>query len=529
MSYFNAGLIFLAIPLLVLIYNLLPKKGRPFLLLIFSLGFFLFISKGLIIYLLLSITSIYFIGRLINKNYEERDKLIENNPDNKKEIKEKFKKNAKLILLLGLFFNLTFLFYFKYLNFFKENTNLLLNLFNIDFNFKLLKYAAPIGISFYTLSALSYILDIYYEKIKADKNIFKVALFVSFFPQIMEGPIARYSDTSEDLYAGKKVTFHSFCFGFQRIIYGFFKKVIIADRLNFIVNTIFKNYMVHDGMTTVVAIVGYMVMLYMEFSGTMDVVIGIGEIFGVKIPENFRQPFFAKNVSEFWTRWHISLGLWFRDYIFYPISLSKKMKKLTIKARKILGNHFGPLISGSIALFAVWFLNGLWHGAGYTFLFFGLYHFTMILMGNIFEPYIIKICNKLHINRENTIYRILQSVKMCIFVFIGELFFRAPTLTIGFRMLKKVFTDFHPINTISSGKLLTLGLDKSDYLVIFIGLIVIFIISLLKEKGHNIRDDISKKKIVIRWIILYIFILSILVFGAYGPGYIPVDPIYADF
>ena len=418
---------------------------------------------------------------------------------------------------------------FKYINFFGTNLSNLLNIFNIDFNYRVVKIIAPIGISFYTLEAISYVLDVYFEKIEADKNILRVALFLSFFPQIMEGPIARYSDTAQDLYKGAKITYHNFCFGLQRIAFGVFKRIIIADRLSHMVSLIFDNYTHYSGSTIALGIIGYTVLLYMDFSGTIDIFIGVGEIFGVKIPENFRQPFFAKNISEFWTRWHISLGLWFRDYIFYPVSLSKKMKKLTLKARKVLGNHFGPLISGAIALFAVWSLNGLWHGAGWPFLFYGMYQFTLILMGNIFEPLIIKICKKLHVNRENTIYRILQSVKMTLFVFIGELFFRAPTVAIGFKMLKKVFVSFKFTSTLKSGEFLTLGLDIYDYLIILFALVVIFVIGLLKEKGYNIRESLSKKGIVLRWSILYLLLLSIVIFGAYGPGYQPAEPIYADF
>ena len=526
MSYFSVKFVFLFIPILVVIYNLIPKKARPILLLISSLGFFFVISKALIIYLILSIISIYLIAYILDKIDEKRDILLEEVPkEEKKELKNKYKKYKKLILFLGIIFNVSFLFCFKYLNFFGINTKLLLNLFGVNFNFKIVKIIAPIGISFYTLQALSYIIDVYNNKIKADKNILRVALYLSFFPQIMEGPIARYTDTAEDLYKGDKVTYKNFCFGYQRILYGFLKKFIIADRLNVLVNIIFNNYMNYSGTAVALGTIAYTIMLYMEFSGTMDVVIGIGEMFNIKIPENFRQPFFAKNISEFWTRWHISLGIWFKDYIFYPVSLAKPIKKLTMTMRKKLGNHYGPLIGGAIALFAVWFLNGLWHGAGYTFLFYGLYQFSLILLGNIFEPIIKNICTKLHINRENIVYRIFQSVKMTLLVFIGELFFRANTLTDGFRMLKRIFTNVN----INSKELLSLGLDIKDYLIIFIALIVIFIISILKEKKINIREEISKKHIVIRWIIYYMLILSTIIFGAYGPGYVPVDPIYADF
>ena len=205
----------------------------------------------------------------------------------------------------------------------------------------------------------------------------------------MEGPITKYSDTANSLYEGNKVTYNSFCFGYQRVLYGYLKKIVISDRLNILVQTIFNGYTSYSGTAIFLGAVAYTIMLYMEFSGTMDVVIGIGEMFGVKITENFRQPFFSKNISEFWMRWHISLGTWFKDYIFYPVSLSKPMKKLTLKARKVLGNHGGALISGAVALFCVWFLNGLWHGAGWPFLLFGMYHFLLIVIGNIFEPLII--------------------------------------------------------------------------------------------------------------------------------------------
>ena len=526
LSYFNRLYIFLFLPLVVLLYNLTPKKYRYIVLIIASFAFFFAMSNKLIVFILLSIISIYISGILMDKTDNKKDETLKKcKKENKKEIKEKYKRKKKLILIITIIINVAFLFFFKYLNFFATNANIILKWLNVKYSFQILHRLAPIGISFYTLEALSYIIDVYNDKIKAEKKILKLTLFLSFFPQIMEGPIARYSDTAEDLYEGAKATYKSFCFGYQRILLGLFKKLLIANRLNILVKIIFNEYMNYSSLSVILGVIGYTVMLYMEFSGTMDIVIGSGEIFGVKIPENFRQPFFSKNISEFWTRWHISLGLWFKDYIFYPVSLSKSMRKLTAKARKKLGNHFGPLISGTIALFTVWFLNGLWHGAGWTFLFFGMYHFFMILMGNIFEPLIIKICSKLHINKKNMLYRIFQSVKMTILVFIGELFFRAPTMKVAFEMLKRMF-KFVPIKT---GEIISLGLDTKDYIVLIISIVFIFIIGLLKEKGHNIREEVSNKNIIVRWLIYYAFILIIIIFGAYGIGYIPVDPIYADF
>ena len=265
MSYFDPTFIFLAVPILIIIYNLVPKKVRPIILLLFSFGLFIFISKWLVVFLVLSILTIYFIANYLDKLNKKRDALIQKEPDNKKALKEKYKKYKRRVLLLGILINVSFLFFFKYLNFFATNTNLLFDLFKIDYQFKLMKFIAPIGISFYTLEALSYILDVYYEKIEADKNILRVGLYLSFFPQIMEGPIARYSDTAKDLYAGHKVTYNNFCFGYQRVLYGFIKKIIIADRLNFLVNTIFDYYYAFSGATVFLGVIAYTVMLFREF------------------------------------------------------------------------------------------------------------------------------------------------------------------------------------------------------------------------------------------------------------------------
>ena len=507
-------------------YNLFPKKARPILLLLVSLVFFYLMSSKLIIFLFSTITSIYLSTILMGKLDEKKNELLDGkSSEEKKQIKKIYNRKKKIVLIACILLNFSFLFLFKYLKFFTINSNHLLNLLNINYQFSVLKIIAPIGISFYTLQALSYLFDVYYGKISADKNYLRVALFISFFPQIVEGPMARYSDTAEDLYKGNDITYANFTSGMQRILWGLFKKMIIADRLNILVKMVFSGYAVYSGPICFIGALGYTIMLYMNFSSTMDIVIGIGEILGVKIPENFRQPFFSKSISEFWTRWHISLGLWFRDYIYYPISLSKTMKKLTINSRKIVGNYFGPLISGTIALFAVWSLNGLWHGAGWTFIMFGMYHFVMIFTGNLFEPLIRKTFVKFNLDRENIYYRIFRSIKTSFLVIIGELIFRAPSVKVALVMLKKVFTDFN----IKISEMSSLGLDILDYIILFVALVLVLIVGIIREKNISIRQEIGKMNIIVRWAIFYIMIFVILIFGAYGIGYQPVGPMYADF
>ena len=255
---------------------------------------------------------------------------------------------------------------------------------------------------------------------------------------------------------------------------------------------------------------------------------GIAQIFGVTMPENFQRPFFSKSISEFWQRWHITLGTWFKDYIFYPVTMSKPMKNLTSSARKKLGNHFGPLLAGSVALFCVWFCNGLWHGSAWNYIFFGMYHFALILAGNIISPAVTATNKKLHINADCFAYRTMQMVRTTILVIIGELFFRAEGLKDGLAMFGKMVTDFS-FSTLDSTLMDKLKIDVQDIIIVAVALVIIFVISVLNEKGINIRLSLKKKNIVIRWGLLYALIMFIVIFGAYGKGYVPVDPIYANF
>ena len=306
------------------------------------------------------------------------------------------------------------------------------------------------------------------------------------------------------------------------------KKLVVADRLNPLIQEVFDNYNSYDGGMIALAAVFYTVQLYMDFSGTMDAVIGTAQVFGVELPENFRRPFFSKTISEFWQRWHITLGTWFKDYIFYPVTMSKPMKNLTSSARKKLGNHFGPLVAGSVALFCVWFSNGLWHGAAWNYIFFGMYHFVLILCGNIISPAVRAVNTRLHISPEKFPYRLMQMLRSCVLVVIGELFFRANGLRAGLAMFKKLFTDMK-FTALTPEVLKPLGIDLKDIAIVLVAVTIVFVISLLNEKGIPVGERVNSLKLPARWAILFTLIMFIVIFGAYGPGYIPVDPIYAEF
>lgn len=529
MTYTKPLFLVLFLPVTIIMYNIFPQKHRWKILLISSYIFFWSISNKLIVYLLATTIVIYITGLWLNAQQEKRNALLKSvEKEEKKQIKTKYLKKQRTILALAILILIGVLVLLKYSNFLGTNINNLFTLLNINIKFVIPKFAMPIGISFYTLQAVSYLIDIYKEKIKADKNLGRLALFISFFPQIMEGPICRYEDTAESLWKGKKTTYKSLTFGLQRILFGLMKKALIVDRVNPFIIEVFNNYANYDGGIIAIGMILYTVQLYMDFSGVMDIVIGTAEIFGVNMPENFRQPFFSKTISEFWTRWHITLGGWFRDYIYYPISLTKKSKNLTSKARKKIGNYYGPLLASTIALFCVWICNGLWHGAAWNYIFFGMYHFILILIGRIIEPAIKKINSKLHINSKSYLYKGMQIVRTIILVFIGELFFRANGLMAGLNMFTKMIKGFS-FEQIMHGTILKMGIDIYDIGIIVTVIILVFIISVFKEKGINVRKAISEKNIIIRWSLYYALIISIILFGTYGLGIVPLDPMYANF
>lgn len=525
MTYCDISFLGVFLPITIILYSICPTKKRPIVLLIASYIFFWSISGKLIVYLIASTLIIYLFSMIAKLNYKKRDEKLKTvEKDLKKETKLEYSNKLRKILILCILIQIGILIVLKYSGFIGNNINSLLKAINIPIDLNIKNFIVPIGISFYTLQAVSYMVDVYKEVIIPDTNIGRLALYLSFFPQIMEGPICRYRDTAEKLWSGNKITYKSLIYGIQRILFGLMKKMIIADRLDIIVSNIFENYSQYNGGIIASGMIFYTLQLYMDFSGVMDIVIGIGEIFGVRLSENFKQPFLSKSVSEFWTRWHITLGAWFRDYIYYPVSMSKFGKKLLTKSKKKLGNYYGPLMTSIVALFIVWICNGIWHGSAWNYIFFGLYHFTLILIERLTEPITKKIIKKLKINTANIIYSSIQIIKTTILVFFGELFFRANGLKAGFYMFGKIFTNFS-IN----GNVLKLGLDSKDFIIITIFTIIIFITSIMKEKNINIRDEIGKKNIIIRWSIYYAVILSIIIFGAYGKGYIPVNPMYAQF
>ena len=531
-AFFSVSFLGLFLPLAVIFYGLTPKKHKNYALLLLSFGFYWLISGVYIGYLLLSILAIYGFGLWMQNIFARRDAAVKaaEKPE-RKAIKKAYNQKARWVLTLAVVLHVGLILVLKYSGFFVMNVNALFGL-----GYAIPNYVKPLGLSFFILQSISYLVDVYRQTVKADRCLPRLGLFLSFFPAVVEGPICRYSQTAQALWEAKPIRYDNLTLGLQRILFGLMKKLVVADRLNPIVEELFTGASSYPGYMSLLAGILYTVQLYMDFSGSMDAVCGTAQIFGITMPENFKRPFFSKNISEFWTRWHITLGTWFRDYIFYPVTMSGPLKKLTGAARKKLGNHFGPLIAGSIALFAVWFCNGLWHGSAWHYIFFGLWHFVLILLGNIFAPYLKTVNEKLHFGPDNKPFRVFQILRTSFLVVLGEIIFRADSMAMALTMFRQIFTDFgnpfsafYPFREVLNTVLECCLCDVWDLVIVAVTVVIVFAVSILQERGTPIRTSIARRPTWQRWLIWYALILFIIIFGAYGPGYTPIDPMYANF
>ena len=260
----------------------------------------------------------------------------------------------------------------------------------------------------------------------------------------------------------------------------------------------------------------------------IDVSRGSSELFGVTLVQNFQRPFFSHNVGDFWRRWHITLGTWLRDYIFFPASLSQRSVKLRTWGRDHLRPFFASLLPMARALLLVWLCNGLWHGAGWKYIVYGLYYFALTMIGMLFEPFNARVRDRLHIDRKSRGYKGFQIARTLIFVTLGMMLFRADTLADFAQMFRSIFAGAGVVPFVS-GDIFTHGFDRGDLLVTIVGTAIIVTVSLLQEKGHSLREELSQRSIPVQWSVCMAMIFAIIIFGAYGAGYHMLDPIYGGF
>lgn len=506
----------------VIVYYILPKKIQWVVLLFASLLFYAGLGRRRIVFICLSAISTWISTNLIyNKHIEEKKYIAENKrnmtKDERNAIKKRYKNKRRMVLALFLIFNLGGLFVFKFYNMTAEEFSSLPQL----------NLIMPVGISFYTLQIIGYVMDVYNKKSIPEKSMMKTMLFTMWFPQIIQGPIARYDMLAPQLFDQHEFNYDNFVLGLLRMLWGYFKKLVIADRFVVIVTTLFTNYTQYTGFEIFIGAFIYTIQLYADFSGGIDIAIGASELFGVALPENFTRPFFSKSISEFWRRWHITLGAFLRDYIFYPVTLSKPLSKIGKFFAKRKLKWLSRWIPAYISLFILWFCSGVWHGEGAQYILYGMYHGGLIMLGMTFEPYFAQLCEKIKINRNSQTFRIFQVIRTFFLVTIGEIIFRSPDIPQALYMIKSMFGTFNPW-VLFDGFVFTLGLDVPDFIVGVIAVIILVVVSLL-NRYQSMRHWVYRQELPVRWAICLAAIMAIVIFGVYGPGYDPAPFIYFQF
>lgn len=527
------SLLFLPFVLLVcVLYFTIFKKCQWVLLLIASIAFYLFSGPKYIVFILVTSLTTYFIARKIQYLHNREKKILSNTTlekERKKRIKKKFTSSRKRWLILDFLINIGMLCVIKYTDFALSGVSSILSNFGIEWS-KEFNFVLPLGISFYTFMSIGYILDIYWKRYEAEKNVFKYALFTTYFPHIVQGPIGRYNKLAPQFFSRHKFDYDRVTKGIQLMLWGYFEKMVIADRLAIFANGVYAKWETVTGLPLILAIVFFSMQLYLDFQGCMDMARGVSQIFGIELEKNFWHPYFSKNMPEFWRRWHITLGAWFKDYLLYPVSMSSLCKSLNRFTRKHWGNAASRAFSTVIPAACVWLITGVWHGAAVCYVLWGVYHGILIIAGALFEIPLQKLSKLLHINTECWSFNLFRMARTFVLSAIGRIFFVA---TGGFHeaieIIKRTF-DFRnlSLHTMWDDSLYTFGLDRHGFTLSLLLIALIWVVSMLQER-MCIRDEIAKQNIIFRWILYLGLIAGILIFGIYGSGYDAGAFVYGQF
>ena len=396
--------------------------------------------------------------------------------------------------------------------------------------------ATPLGLSFYTFILLGYFIEVYNGLAVSNKSFLKTSLYGLYFPVMISGPIFQTRVSGEQFFKHHPLDFKNLTFGLQRMLWGFFKELVISERLAVIVNEIYGNDTQYRGAYIMVGTVCFALQLYTNFSGCMDIVIGLSQTFGIILPENFTTPFFAKSISEYWRRWHITLGVWMRENVFYPLLRSSMITGLGKSLKKKLGKKKGKQYTTYVAMLILWFSVGLWHGGEMKYVIgSGLLHWAYIVLGEITLPFFTWLfAKKLGMDMKGKFADTVRVARTFILVCIGDLFFRADSVPHALRMLGESVSVFNP-QILFDGSLLGLGLDFIEWGILIVSLLILLFVSIvqyrLQAQGStkSVRDIIADKNLVIRWMIYIALFFYVILLAEYGPGYSAAEFIYKDF
>ncbi len=493
---FNSYEFLIFFPIVTLLYFIIPKKIRYIWLLLASYYFYMGWNAKYALLLLTSTLITYVSGLLLSVVKTETKHAAE---------------WKKAIVGISFASNLSILFFFKYFDFAIENINAVLARFQIELLNPEFDVLLPVGISFYTFQALSYTMDVYRGEIRAEKNPLRYALFVSFFPQLVAGPIERSKNLLKQLRTEQKFSYEKMVEGFMLMIWGYFLKLVIADRIAIFVDNVYGTEVLYDGRYLLIASILFAFQIYCDFAGYSTIAIGAAKVMGFELMENFNCPYYAQTVAEFWRRWHISLSSWFRDYLYIPLG----------------GNRKGT-VRKYINTMIVFLVSGLWHGANWTYVVWGGLNGLYQVIGGLLTPVRKKMYQLLPMLEKSKIFMVLRMLVTFVLVDITWIFFRADSLAHAGNIFERILHMNNP-ELLANGALFDLGLNQKNMQVLLVTLLFLLTADIFKYNQVKLRDVILNFNIVNRWLVILLAIAVILLFGIWGSGYEAINFIYFQF
>lgn len=497
-------------------YWIVPKRFQWYVLLGCSILFYISGGASGALYILITATSIYAATLLMQlvsdkqKAYLKANKAILTKEE-KAKYKHRNQRIRKAILVLCLLGNLGILGVFKYFHFALSQVNAVIALLGLNAIPDTFEFAMPLGISFYTFQAIGYLADVYWEHYRPEKNYLKVLLFVSFFPQITQGPISNFESLSNELFTPHTFSYKNYSYGMQRLLWGFGKKLLIANVMDVYVTTLFNNYDHYTGITALLGAFCYSIQIYADFSGYMDIMCGLCEAMGITLRENFDRPYFSKSIAEYWRRWHISLGDWFKSYIYYPIGMSNWSRKLAKYLRAHTAPHFANTFPATIALLVVWSATGLWHGATWGYIFWGLLNGVFIIFSMWMEPVYAGIKKRLGIRDDSRLFQLFQIIRTFFLVTLIKVLPEVGGLRKGLGLWKQIFTE-HRIPADWKQLLEFVQTPMIWFWLAMTGTALMFTVSVLQSSGP-VRPRFNRLPVPLRLLVEAVCLLLIISFG----------------
>lgn len=522
--------------LVVIIYYAAPKKYQWAVLLLASYGFYLSSGIDHVVYILFTTIFTFLAGlfmqRLRDKNQQKIDALGEEaSKEEKRELKKQVQKKVHIVQVVTVLVNLGVLAAIKCLNLVIGGLNDAFALFKWDASMPFVNIIVPLGLSYYTFNCIGYLIDLGRGKHPAEKHLGKFALFASFFPSIVQGPLFRFNDVGIQLQQPHKLDYNNLKYGAQLILWGFFKKLVIADRVAPVARTIFaEGFDYTNGSQVFFGVLMYSFQIYGDFSGGTDITRGAAQMLGIDLPVNFERPFFATSMANFWQRWHMSLGAWMREFVFFPVMLCKPVTAISKKFRKRFGPHAAKMVPSVAAPMVVFFLIGIWHGVTSQYIVNGLYNALLISSTVALTPFYEKLAKWLRINTEAFSWKLFQMLRTFTLLCISRIIVKAPSLGEAFRMIKTMFSSIS-LGFLSGkdGLIYTYGIDKANLIVLILAIVVLLVVGILQENGLKIREALSRQNLVFRWGMILLLLAVVIIFGVYGPEYDASAFIYGRF